>query len=171
MHTIRVVVLAVLASITAACDSARESSASTELPFNLVETPVGDVHFPVGCTAEASQLVERGVALLHHMMYDEANLVFSMADDEDPDCALAYWGQAMTIIHPLWPDVPSEVQLERGAALVRKSLALGGNTEREKAYLETTQAYFEGGASLSEAERLRRFESAWKTLSAPSASK
>ena len=52
--------------------------------FDLVKTPVGDVSFPVGCNAEAAPLVERGVALLHHMMYDEASFVFGMADDRDP---------------------------------------------------------------------------------------
>ena len=65
------------------------------LLFDFVKTPVGDVSFPVGCNAEAAPLVERGVALLHHMMYDEAGFVFGMADDRDPDCALAYWGRAM----------------------------------------------------------------------------
>ena len=133
--------------------------------FNLVETPVGDVSFPVGCNAEAAPLVERGVALLHHMMYDEASFVFGMADDRDPDCALAYWGRAMTLIHPLWPDVPSQSQFERGLGLVEKSLSVGGHSDREDAYIETTRAYFEAGESVSERERLQQFKDAWKSLS------
>ena len=96
------------------CGKERQPSTPAALPFDLVNTPVGDVDFPVGCSAEAAPLVERGVALLHHMMYDEARFVFGMADDRDPDCAMAYWGQAMSLIHPLWPDVPSASQFERG---------------------------------------------------------
>ena len=133
--------------------------------FDLVKTPVGDVSFPVGCNAEAAPLVERGVALLHHMMYDEAGFVFGMADDRDPDCALAYWGRAMTLIHPLWPDRPSALQLEQGLGLVEKSLSLGGHSARENAYLETTRAYFEGAEARSEKQRLARFSEAWKSLS------
>ena len=98
----------------------QQSSEPVVMPFDVIKTPVGDVNFPVGCNEEAAPLVERGVALLHHMMYDEASFVFSMADDRDPDCALAYWGRAMTLIHPLWPDVPTPSQFELGSSLVEK---------------------------------------------------
>lgn len=133
-------------------------------PFDLVNTPVGDVNFPVGCNAEAAPLVERGVALLHHMMYDEAKFVFGMADDRDPDCAMAYWGQAMSLIHPLWTDVPSASQFERGQKAAQRSLMLGGHSDRENAYLKTTHAYFERGELLTERQRLTKFEDAWKAL-------
>ena len=149
----------------ASCGEEQQSAEPTPQLFNLVETPVGDVSFPVGCNAEAAPLVERGVALLHHMMYDEANFVFGMADDRDPDCALAYWGQAMTLIHPLWVGEPSPSQFERGIGLVEKSLLLGGHSDREDAYIETTRAYFVEGESASERERLQRFKNAWKSLS------
>jgi len=151
--------------VIASCGKEQQPSAPAPSLFDLVETPVGDVHFPVGCNSEAAPLVERGVALLHHMMYDEASFVFGMADDRDPDCALAYWGRAMTLIHPLWVGEPSPAQFERGIGLVEKSLSLGGHSDREDAYIETTRAYFEAGASASEGERLQQFKKAWKSLS------
>ena len=151
--------------VIASCEKEEQPAEPAPQLFDLVETPVGDVSFPVGCNAEAAPLVERGVALLHHMMYDEASFVFGMADDRDPDCALAYWGRAMTLIHPLWPDVPSQSQFKRGLGLVEKSLSLGGHSDREDAYIETTRAYFEAGESVNERERLRRFKDAWKNLS------
>lgn len=146
------------------CGKDEQSGAPAALPFDLVNTPVGDVSFPVGCNADAAPLVERGVALLHHMMYDEANFVFGMADDRDPDCAMAYWGQAMSFIHPLWPDVPSASQFERGQKAVQQSLLLKGHSDRENAYLETTRAYFEGGEQLTEGQRLAKFKNAWEEL-------
>ena len=147
------------------CGQERPPEEPTALIFDLVKTPVGEVNFPVGCNEEAAPLVERGVALLHHMMYDEARFVFGMADDRDPDCALAYWGRAMTIIHPLWLDRPTASQMEQGLGLVEKSLSLGGHSARENAYLETTRAYFEGAEELSEKQRLVRFSGAWQKLS------
>ena len=146
------------------CGEERQPSTPAALPFDLVNTPVGDVDFPVGCSAEAAPLVERGVALLHHMMYDEARFVFGMADDRDPDCAMAYWGQAMSLIHPLWAGVPSASQFERGQKAVERSLMLGGHSDRENAYLETTRAYFERGDLLTERQRLSKFEDAWEAL-------
>ena len=151
--------------ILASCGKDEKPEEPAALPFDLVNTPVGDVRFPVGCNADAAPLVERGVALLHHMMYDEATFVFGMADDRDPDCAMAYWGQAMSLIHPLWPDVLTAPLFERGQKAVEKSLMLGGHSDRENAYLETTRAYFEGGEQLTKRQRLARFEKAWGELS------
>ena len=154
-----------LALALVACGKEQQIKTPGASYFDLMETPVGDVDFPVGCNAKAAPMVERGVALLHHMMYDEANFVFGMADDADPDCALAFWGQAMTIIHPLWPDTPTPEQIEQGSALVVKSLLLGGHSDRENAYLETTAAYYADAAALTEGERLAKFEAAWRALS------
>lgn len=150
--------------ILVSCGKEQRSAESVAMPFDLVKTPVGDVSFPVACNSEAAPLVERGVALLHHMMYDEASFVFGMADDRDPDCAMAYWGQAMSLIHPLWPDVPSASQFERGQKAVAQSLMLIAHSDREKAYLETTRAYFEGSALQTEPQRLAKFEKAWREL-------
>lgn len=133
--------------------------------FDLLATPVGVVNFPNGCVGEAAAMVERGVALMHHMMYEEADFVFTMAMNEDPECALSYWGQAMTIIHPLWPDQPSPSELERGLSLVEKSLSLGGHDAREDAYLQTAAAYFVDGAEMNEKERLKKSELAWDVVS------
>ena len=161
----RYAILLLALFVIASCEKEQQSSEPAPMPFDLVKTPVGDVSFPVGCNAEAAPLIERGVALLHHMMYDEAGFVFGMADDRDPDCALAYWGRAMTFIHPLWPDIPSPSQFKRGLEAVGKSISLGGHSDREDAYLETTRAYFEAGEAVGETERLRRFKDAWKSLS------
>ena len=151
--------------ILVSCGKDEQSGAPAALPFDLVNTPVGDVSFPVGCNADAAPLIERGVALLHHMMYDEAKFVFGMADDRDPDCAMASWGQAMSLIHPLWPDIPTAQQFERGLKAVERSLVLKGHSDRENAYLETTRAYFEGGEQLTKRQRLAKFEKAWEELS------
>ncbi len=132
--------------------------------FDLLTTPVGDVNFLSSCEPAAAGLIERGVGLLHHMMYAEASFVFNMADDRDPDCALAYWGQAMAIINPLWPNVPSAEDFERGQYFVRRSTEVGAKDNRELGYLATTKAYFELGHSAKEQDRLRAFARAWATV-------
>ncbi len=165
MNRYSLLVFSLVFLILVSCGKDDQSRAPAALPFDLVKTPVGDVSFPVGCNADAAPLVERGVALLHHMMYDEANFVFGMADDRDPDCALAYWGRAMALIHPLWTDVLSPSRFEHGLGLVEQSLSLGGHSDREDAYIATTRAYFEAGESASEREWLQQFKDAWKALS------
>lgn len=130
----------------------------------MLTTPIGAVQFATTCNQEAADLVERGVGLTHHMMYDEANFVFGMARNADPDCAMANWGQAMTIINPLWPTTPSDEKLRLGAELVEAAQEQASAGPREKAYLATVAAYFLGGTERSEAERLQRFQSAWEML-------
>jgi tetratricopeptide (TPR) repeat protein len=165
MNHFSLLLLPIVFLLLASCGNEQQTEEAAALPFDLINTPVGDVRFPVDCNAAAAPLVERGVALLHHMMYDEAKFVFGMADDRDPDCAMAYWGQAMTLIHPVWPDAPTDAQFDRGLQAVNRSLELGGNTDRESAYLETAHAYLDGGKLLTEQQRLARFEEAWKALS------
>ncbi|MDG1707577.1 MAG: hypothetical protein P8H03_02390 [Emcibacteraceae bacterium] len=110
--------------------------------FDLISTPVGNVNFPSSCNAVAAPLVERGVALMHNMMYTEAQFVFSMADDADPKCAMSYWGQAMAQIHPLWGDTLNAEDFARGLELTKRGQAIEGLTDRERNFLKTSEAFY-----------------------------
>ena len=70
--------------------------------------PLGTVYFPTSCDDAANPHMQRGLALLHHMTYEEARQSFATAAEADPECGMAYWGVAMTYIHPLWPVVIPE---------------------------------------------------------------
>ncbi len=134
--------------------------------FDLLTTPVGDVDFPTTCNAEAGQLVERGVALMHNMMYTEAQFVFSMADDADSDCAMAYWGQAMTQIHPLWRDNLTAEEYSRGLELTQRAQSIGKITDREKYYFKATEAFYSGGPGQTMKEGYANMSPVWEAASA-----
>lgn len=151
--------LAAVVLATLACGPAAEQPASND----VLGDSLGTVNFPVECNAEGASLMERGVALLHHMMYASARQTFQEAAEADPSCAMASWGIAMTFIHPLWSDGPTPEILRQGVELVTTARSLGG-TKRERAYVETVAAYFEGGESVTEKQRLTRFEAAWSQL-------
>lgn len=125
---------------------------------------MGSVRFATGCADAANRHAVRGLTLLHHMTYLDANQAFVAATEADPACTIGYWGQAMTIIHPLWPDVPTEENLLRGAELVRQARERTAPDERASAYLGTVEAYFEDGTSKTEPERLLAFEAAWRDV-------
>ena len=58
---------------------------------------MGIVQFPVTTSnSEARQFVEQGVAQLHGFWYFESERSFRQAAMLDPDCAIAYWGMAMS---------------------------------------------------------------------------
>ena len=125
---------------------------------------LGTVRFPVSCNEEAKPQVERGVALLHHMTYHGARSEFLTATQKDPDCAMGYWGQAMSYIHPLWSDAPNKQDFAAGHALIDKARNQANTTDREKAYIEAAAAYYEGGWSKKEAQNLKNFETEWRQV-------
>ena len=133
--------------------------------FDLLTTPVGEIDFPSTCSTEAGVLVERGVALMHNMMYREAQFVFSMADDADPDCAMAYWGQAMTQIHPLWQDNLNAEEYARGLELTKKAQSIADTTQREKQYFKAAEVFYAGGLSQTMKEGYVNMSRVWDETS------
>lgn len=125
---------------------------------------LGTIRFDVSGKPEAQDHVVRGVKLVHHMMYPEADREFTAAVAIDPGCALAYWGRAMTIIHPLWPDAPTEVERQHGKEFIRSGLACPPATARERAYLETLDVYFGANAAGDYVGQLKALDVAWTAL-------
>src|SRR6058998_3351698 len=63
---------------------------------------IGQVTFATSCGAAVQKPFERGVALLHSFWYIEAQKEFENIARQDPQCAMAYWGEAMSLWHQLW---------------------------------------------------------------------
>ena len=125
---------------------------------------LGTVQFPMSCSAAAKPQVERGVALLHHMTYEGARAAFAGATRTDPDCAMGYWGQVMTYIHPLWSDAPRKDDFERGQALVAEAKIRGQKTDRENAYIAAVGDYYAPGWNKKETANLHSFEAGWEKV-------
>lgn len=125
---------------------------------------LGSVELPVSCAPEAASVVARGLALLHHMTYEGARELFAAATAADPECAMGYWGQAMTFIHPLWSDPPAEADFERGRSLAETAATRGEATERERAYAAAVGAYYAEGRGRDERPNLAAFERGWQMV-------
>src|SRR5580693_10126825 len=102
---------------------------------DLTETQLGTVHFPISCAASVQKPFARGVALLHSFWYEEAEKEFLDIAKNDPACAMAHWGIAMSIWHQLWNDPDAKV-ITRGLKEVKAGEKLQQKTTpREKAYI------------------------------------
>src|SRR6266704_2571469 len=101
---------------------------------------IGRVVFPVSCTPEAQTRFERAVALLHSFWYERAADSFREAVVADTACAMGYWGQAMSLFHPLWTP-PTGADLAAGLAASERGLALV-RTPRERDYLTAIRTYY-----------------------------
>jgi tetratricopeptide (TPR) repeat protein len=102
----------------------------------LTEEEVGSVHFPTSCRTELHGSFNGAVALLHSFQYEQARQAFAEIARQDPQCAMAEWGVAMSHYHGMWDNG----DLAAGRVALEKAKQVGaGNpktTGRETAYIE-----------------------------------
>ena len=134
----------------------------TQKTYLTPDIMCGTVQFSDGCSPKLDTLIAFGIALTHHMTYDDAEYTFNKVIELDKDCFWGYWGKAMTYIHPLWPDIPDEKTLNDGFVLSQNALKLA-ETKKEKLYGAAVASFFEDGVNKSEPERLEAFRVGWKT--------
>jgi len=108
---------------------------------------LGTIDFPTSGAAAAQAPFIRGVLLLHSFEYDDAAQAFREAQGLDPGFALAYWGEAMTLTHPLW----NEQNLNAARAVLWRlgptpaARRAKAPTPRERAYLNAVEILYGDG--------------------------
>lgn len=127
-------------------------------------TKHGTVNLKTSCGEQAQKRFDEGLALMHHMMYEEAAQEFTAVAEAAPDCSMAQWGIAMSYIHPLWGERPTDENLAKGQAAVENALQLSNLTEKEKAYIEAVARFYEDWENTSYADQLKAFEEGYKKV-------
>ncbi|MFT4612151.1 MAG: tetratricopeptide (TPR) repeat protein [Glaciecola sp.] len=107
----------------------------------LCGTPqFGDVSFAIDCKYDVREAFDLAISLLHSFEYTEAEKAFVNVIDADPECAMAYWGVAMSIYHELWAP-PGPKELKKGAALIDIAESLQ-KSERAELYLDALGVFY-----------------------------
>lgn len=126
--------------ITSKEADAQDKHMHEEYPISE-DAAIGEVNFDVNCSDAVKEDFDQAMAMLHNMMYETARDNFKAISEEDPSCAMAYWGTATTLFQPLWGTRPSEEELRQGWQYIDKATELV-ETEREKLLVESTAAFF-----------------------------
>ncbi|NEZ04328.1 hypothetical protein G4Y73_09245 [Wenzhouxiangella sp. XN201] len=105
------------------------------------EADIGTVDFRADCDEAVRADFDHALALMHHMMYQQARGEFEAIAATDPDCAMAHWGIATTLFQPLWGTTPSTEAIERGRKAIERA-AETVDSEREQRLIEATAAFF-----------------------------
>jgi hypothetical protein len=129
----------------------------------LTQEQLGTVHFPVSCTPDAQKTFEKGVALLHSFWYEEAEKTFLDVEKQDPKCAMAYWGEAMSLWHQLW-DQPKEAAIKRASAELKKADKAKAPTERERDYIQALKAFYSNSKKSDHEARARAYSAAMEKV-------
>jgi tetratricopeptide (TPR) repeat protein len=136
---------------------------------DLTETQLGTVHFPVSCAPAVQKPFARGVALLHSFWYEEAEKEFLQIAKDDPKCAMAHWGVAMSIWHQLWNEPDAKVIAHgfaeaNSAAKIANVPQLGPATPREKGYITAILAFYSDSDKLDHEARAKAYSDAMKKV-------
>jgi tetratricopeptide (TPR) repeat protein len=97
---------------------------------------LGAVHFETSCNELAQGRFDRAMRYQHSFWYRASREIFEDVLKADPDCAIAYWGIALSLWNnPHFPPPASNLPL--ALAAIEKGKALGAKTERERDYINT----------------------------------
>ncbi len=130
----------------------------------LTASQLGAVTFPVSCAVSVQKPFERGVALLHSFWYEEAEKEFTRIAVDDPRCAMAHWGIAMSLWHQLWNNPDAKV-VQRGLDEVHEAKTTDGPaTAREKAYIAAIAAFYSDSKKLNHEARAKAYSDAMKKV-------
>jgi len=127
------------------------------LPAYASEVESIQVQFANSCAPSIKNDFNNAVTMLHSFEYLESARIFTEIVDRDPSCAMARWGAAMSIWHPLWAP-PNKADLEKGAAILSDAATLDA-TPREKSYLDAINSFYSSTDVNTHLDRARDYES------------
>jgi hypothetical protein len=128
---------------------------------------LGEVHFAISCVGVAQSEFNRAVALLHSFQFSRAIDDFNVVLREDPACAMAYWGIALSDwSNPFAPGQKDQGQLQLGQQSAERGKALGAKTEREQAYLAAVGQLYGDFESTPQQVRLLAYRDAMEDVAA-----
>jgi hypothetical protein len=147
VHRLRVPALAAVIALGAAGAAVAQSN-----PHDLMEGRGRDVSFPVSCGADIQPRFDAALAALHSFWYEQSLKEFTAITESKPDCAMAYWGIAMSVWTQIWAP-PRPDNLKKGSDAIARAVALGGKTQREQDYVDALATFYKDHEKLNHPTR------------------
>lgn len=167
------ILFAVCLTLSGSCND-KESKSSVAEVIDLKRGPViscgpqeGEIFGSVSFNATVAPAFQKdfntAIAQLHSFEYDEAEKMFARIIDGSPECAMAYWGVAMSNFHPLWAP-PSAAELEKGLKAITIARSIKNKTKRESDYIDAIGKFYEDSDQSDHRSRVLRFEKAMEAV-------
>ena len=120
---------------------ATRSAIAQKDAHDLMEGRGRDVSFPVSCGADMQPRFDAALAALHSFWYGQSLKEFTAISEAKPDCAMAYWGSAMSVWNQIWAP-PRADNLKAGSDAITRAQAAGAKTQRERDYIDALAAFY-----------------------------
>jgi tetratricopeptide (TPR) repeat protein len=134
-------------------------AAEDEHHSHPVPEKLGSVSFATSCASTVKPAFQRAVALLHSFAYSASEAAFQDVAANDPGCAIAYWGMAMSHYHPLW-EPPSGDELRAATTQISKAVAMRARSLRERQFIDALAIYYHDPEHAAPAIRAQRYADA-----------
>ncbi len=126
---------------------------------------LGKVSFPTSCAPAVQPQFDRAVALLHSFAYTEAEIAFQAVAKQDPNCAMAHWGIAISYFHQLWePLSPTTIPISQRE--IKQAQQFEAASERERQFINALALIYQDAATVPYRTRALNYEHAMGDLAA-----
>jgi hypothetical protein len=127
---------------------------------------IGRVEFQNSCSPRVKKHLDLGVAALYSFWFAESHRLFERAAKEEPNCAIAYWGVAMSDYEQIeGRSLPEGIQLADGLRAIVMAKAAARKTPREAAYIDAVAIIFDRDVTPDHDQRVQRFSAAMGAIS------
>jgi hypothetical protein len=124
---------------------------------------LGKVSFETSCKPAAKKLFTQGLLYQHSFWYRASQKTFEDAFKADPECGIALWGVALSLLwNPHSP--PPAKNLSEGAAAIAKAKAAGAKTQRERDYIDALAVMYADHDKIPHRPRLLNYAKAMEQL-------
>src|SRR5476649_417365 len=124
---------------------------------------LGTVHFATSCNETAQRRFDRAMRYQHSFWYTESKEVYQEALKADPECAIAYWGIALSLLNNPHGSVPAPI-LPLGLVAIEKAKAIGAKTQRERDYIDALTFMYADADKLTHVQRIGAYLKAMEKL-------
>ncbi|WP_424631305.1 tetratricopeptide repeat protein [Bradyrhizobium sp. SYSU BS000235] len=120
------------------------------------EQKLGTVHFATSCNETAQRRFDRAMRYQHSFWYSASSEIYQETLKADPECAIAYWGIALSLLSNPHIAVPAP-NLPLGLAAIEKAQALGAKTQRERDYIDALAVMYRDYDKTSHQARVQAY--------------
>jgi len=142
------------------------AAAKHEQHAGMASKDVGTVSFETTCSPATTTQFNEAVALLHSFWFPEARAAFEGVLKADADCAIAYWGIALTHWGNPFGGQRAPQTIATGKAVIDKGLSTGSPSAREKGYLTAVAGLFSSADVTTQRARIVAYESDMEKVAA-----
>jgi len=128
-----------------------------------VRDPQTAIPIKISCSPDAQTEFANLITLLHSFEYVETMKRFDAVIADEPTCAMAYWGKAMSIWHPLWAP-PSKAHLDQGMQLLAQTDGLT-KSAKEQALIDALKSFYASTDLTTNKQRARDYADAMAKIS------